>query len=126
MTTSSREAIRRRYLPDVVVQTHEGKAALFYQDLVKDRIVVLNFMYLNCESTCPTTLHNLMQVHTRLKSRFGRGLAVNVERRAGEFAGAGNVGPAGQGELGVEPFARGRVHGADGSGAARHAGRTQQ
>ncbi len=74
MTTSSREAIRRRYLPDVVVQTHEGKAALFYQDLVKDKIVVLNFMYLNCESTCPTTLHNLMAVHTRLNSRFGRDL----------------------------------------------------
>lgn len=74
MSASTREAMRRRHLPDVVLQTHEGKAALFYQDLVKDRIVVLNFMYLNCESTCPTTLHNLMQVHTRLKSRFGRDL----------------------------------------------------
>ena len=72
MSAASREAIRKRYLPDVVVQTHEGKAALFYEDLVKDRIVVLNFMYLNCESTCPTTLHNLMDVHTRLKSRVGR------------------------------------------------------
>ena len=69
---TSREAIRRRYLPDVLVQTHEGKAALFYEDLVKDRIVVLNFMYLNCESTCPTTLHTLMDVHARLKSRVGR------------------------------------------------------
>jgi protein SCO1/2 len=72
MSSSSREAIRKRYLPDVIVQTHEGKAALFYEDLVKDKIVVLNFMYLNCESTCPTTLHNLMDVHARLKSRVGR------------------------------------------------------
>lgn len=69
---SSREAIRKRYLPDVVVQTHDGKAALFYQDLVKDKIVVLNFMYLACEDTCPATLHTLIDVHTRLKSRIGR------------------------------------------------------
>jgi protein SCO1 len=72
MANASREAIRKRHFPDVVVQTHEGKAALFYQDLVKDKVVVFNFMYLNCESTCPTTLHTLMEVHTLLKSRFGR------------------------------------------------------
>lgn len=72
MTTASREAIRKRYLPDVVVQTHEGKAALFYEDLVKDKTVVFNFMYLNCESTCPTTLHTLMDVHTLLRPRIGK------------------------------------------------------
>jgi protein SCO1/2 len=72
MTTSSREAIRKRYLPDVVVQTHEGKAALFYEDLVKDKIVVFNFMYLNCEDSCPTTLHTLMDVHTLLRPRIGQ------------------------------------------------------
>jgi protein SCO1 len=72
MTTSSREAIRKRYLPDVVVQTHEGKAALFYEDLVKNKTVVFNFMYLNCEDTCPTTLHTLMDVHTLLRPRIGQ------------------------------------------------------
>ena len=72
MSAASREAIRKRYLPNVVVHTHDGKAALFYEDLVKDRIVVLNFMYLNCESICPTTLHSLMVVHARLKPRMGR------------------------------------------------------
>jgi protein SCO1/2 len=76
MSASSREAIRKRYLPDVVVQTHEGKAALFYEDLVKDRIVVLNFMYLSCEDTCPTTLHTLMDVHTLLRPRVGRDLFI--------------------------------------------------
>ena len=74
MSQSSREAIRKRYLPDIVVQTHEGKHALFYQDLVKDRIVVFNFMYLSCEDTCPTTLHTLMDVHTLLRPRIGRDL----------------------------------------------------
>ena len=68
MPTSSREAIRKRYLPDIVVQTHEGRSALFYEDLVRDKIVVFNFMYLSCEDTCPTTLHTL------LRPRIGRDL----------------------------------------------------
>jgi protein SCO1/2 len=72
MSTSSREAVRKRYLPDVVVQTHDGKAALFYEDLVKDRIVVLNFMYLNCAGACPITTHNLIRVQRRLGARIGR------------------------------------------------------
>lgn len=72
MSKSSREAIRKRYLPDVVVQTHEGNSALFYDDLVRDKTVVFNFMYLNCEDTCPTTLHTLMDVHTLLRPRIGK------------------------------------------------------
>jgi protein SCO1/2 len=73
MSASSREAIRKRYLPDLVLQTHEGKAALFYEDLVKDRVVVLNFMYLNCEDgSCPITTHSLLQVQKRLGKRIGR------------------------------------------------------
>ena len=74
MSKSSREAIRKRYLPDIVVQTHEGRSALFYEDLVRDKIVVFNFMYLSCEDTCPTTLHTLMDVHTLLRPRIGKDL----------------------------------------------------
>ena len=57
------------------MQTHDGKAALFYDDLVKDRIVVLNFMYLSCKGTCPATVHSLVKVQKRLGARVGdRGL----------------------------------------------------
>jgi protein SCO1/2 len=45
----------------------------FYEDLVKDRIVTLNFTYLNCEDgSCPITTHNLVHVQKRLGSRVGR------------------------------------------------------
>jgi protein SCO1/2 len=70
---AAREAIRRRHFPDLVMQTHEGKALRFYSDLIKDRVVVLNFMYLNCEDgTCPITTHNLLRVQERLRTRVGR------------------------------------------------------
>lgn len=71
--TPAREAIRKRYFPDILMQSHDGKAVRFYKDLIKDKVVVLNFMYLNCEDgTCPITTHSLLQVQKRLRSRIGR------------------------------------------------------
>jgi protein SCO1 len=71
--TPAREAIRKRYFPDILVQTHEGQALRFYRDLIQDRIVTLNFMYLNCEDgSCPITTHNLLHAQQRLRSRVGR------------------------------------------------------
>jgi protein SCO1/2 len=71
--TPSREAIRKRYFPDIVVQSHEGQALRFYQDLIRDRTVTLNFMYLNCEDgSCPITTHNLLHAQKRLGARVGR------------------------------------------------------
>lgn len=41
--TSARERIRQRYFPDVLLTTHEGKKVRLYEDLIKDKVVVLNF-----------------------------------------------------------------------------------
>ena len=69
----AREAIRKRYFPDVVLQGHDGKTYRFYDDLIKDKVVVLNFMYLNCEDgSCPITTHALAQVQKLLRSRVGK------------------------------------------------------
>lgn len=72
-TPSARDSIRRRYFPDIVMWTHEGKKVRFYKDLVRNRIVTLNFMYLACsDGTCPITTHNLAQVQKLLGQRVGR------------------------------------------------------
>lgn len=42
-------------IPDVDVVTHEGKRVRFYSDLVKDRIVAVNFVFTNCSTICPTS-----------------------------------------------------------------------
>jgi protein SCO1/2 len=70
---SSRERIRARYFPDVVLTTHEGKQVRFYEDLIKDKIVVINLMYTRCaDGTCPVTTANLVRVQKLLKDRVGR------------------------------------------------------
>ena len=37
--------------PDVTLFTHEGKEVKFYEDLVKGKIVVINFMFATCQET---------------------------------------------------------------------------
>ncbi len=36
-------------LPNLVVRTHEGRNVRFYEDLIKDKIVLINFMYSTCK-----------------------------------------------------------------------------
>jgi protein SCO1/2 len=44
----------------------------FYDDLIKGKTVLLNFMYATCEGICPPTVMNLRKVQQRLGARCGR------------------------------------------------------
>lgn len=68
----SRERIRQRYFPDIVLTNHEGKKVRFYDDLIKDKIVIMNMMYVKCDGICMPTTMNLMRVQKLLGSRVGR------------------------------------------------------
>ncbi len=35
--------------PNVLLQTHDGETVRFYDDLIKGKIVALNFMYIGCK-----------------------------------------------------------------------------
>jgi protein SCO1 len=67
-----RERFRQRYLPDVELQTHRGTTVTFYRDLIKDKVVVLNFMYTVCDGICPLVTRNLTKVQALLGDRAGR------------------------------------------------------
>ena len=70
--TSSRAKLQARYFPNFEVTTHEGKKVRFYDDLVKDKIVVINFMYAQCEGICVPITRNLKRVQSLLGKRIGR------------------------------------------------------
>ena len=42
-----RKAFADRF-PNVVLKTHEGRNVRFYDDLLKGKIVLMNFMYASC------------------------------------------------------------------------------
>ena len=41
---SGREMVRNRYFPNVELVTSDGEKVRFYDDLLKDKIVILNLM----------------------------------------------------------------------------------
>jgi protein SCO1/2 len=60
------------YFPDVPLVTHQGKTVRFYSDLVKDKSVVVNFIYTHCTKACPLETANLVRVQKLLGARVGR------------------------------------------------------
>jgi len=60
------------YFPNVVLQTQEGKRVRFYDDLLKGKVVLINFMYTSCPIQCPRTTANLVKVEEALGDRVGR------------------------------------------------------
>ncbi|MBI2884542.1 MAG: SCO family protein [Candidatus Methylomirabilis oxyfera] len=74
MTADERR--RRRRFPNVVLRTHENKAVRFYDDLVKDKFVLINFMYTGCLDDCPLTTAHLVLVQKLLRARLGRDLFI--------------------------------------------------
>jgi protein SCO1/2 len=69
---SPRELIQRRHLPNVELTTQDGKPVHFYDDLVKDKRVVIQFMFTRCKDICPVITHHLAEVQELLGGRVGR------------------------------------------------------
>src|SRR5262249_37155769 len=74
VTISPRERIRQRYFPDVTLVTQEGKRVRLYEDLVRDKIVVINFFYATCQGICVPVTSNLVKVQKLLGDRVGKDL----------------------------------------------------
>ena len=69
---SPRELIQQRHLPNVELITQDGKKVRFYDDLVKDKRVVIQFMFARCKEICPVITHHLVEVQKMLDGRVGR------------------------------------------------------
>lgn len=60
------------YFPDCVLITHDGTPRHFYEDLVRNRIVLVQFFYTRCEGICPGVTESLLGVQEALGERLGR------------------------------------------------------
>jgi len=69
---SAREVLQRRHLPDVELVTDRGDTVHFYDDLVKDKKVLINFMFAQCTGICGPVTANLVVVQRLLGNRVGR------------------------------------------------------
>jgi copper(I)-binding protein/cytochrome oxidase Cu insertion factor (SCO1/SenC/PrrC family) len=60
------------YFPNVPLVTHEGETVHFFEDLIKDKIVVINFIYTHCPDTCPLETAQLVRVQDIMGDRVGK------------------------------------------------------
>ncbi len=58
-------------LPNILLRTQDNQSVRFYDDLISDRSVFINFMYTTCPLICPGTTANLVKVHALLGDRMG-------------------------------------------------------
>jgi protein SCO1/2 len=70
----ARRRIQQQHLPNVPLVTHEGKPVRFYDDLIKGKIVTMNFFYTRCDEICPGVTANLAQVQKMLGADVGKKL----------------------------------------------------
>jgi cytochrome oxidase Cu insertion factor (SCO1/SenC/PrrC family) len=59
-------------LPKVTLKTQDNKTVRFYEDLLKGKIVIINFMYTQCKTTCEAGTMNLLEVQKALGDDLGR------------------------------------------------------
>ncbi|MGB5406174.1 MAG: SCO family protein, partial [Thiogranum sp.] len=59
------------YFPNVILTTHEGKEVRFFDDVIKDKVVAINFIYTHCPDTCPLETAQLVRVQNIMGDRMG-------------------------------------------------------
>jgi protein SCO1 len=60
------------YFPNVVLTDQNGKKHKFFDGLIKDKVVAINFIYTHCGDSCPVETANLKRVYALLEDRMGK------------------------------------------------------
>jgi len=68
---TTRDRMREK-IPNILLYTQDNEPVRFYEDLVKDKIVLIYFMFTTCQGICPATTANLTKIQDLLGDRFGR------------------------------------------------------
>src|SRR5215213_4690342 len=70
--TEEKPATEKLVIPDVEVLDQDGQKLHFYTDLVKDRVVAINFIFTTCTTICPPLGATFARVQKDLGERAGR------------------------------------------------------
>jgi protein SCO1 len=65
-----------QYFTNLPVVDQFGKTHRFYDDLIRDKIVIVNFIFTNCETVCPLMTSRLREVKERLGDRIGKDIFI--------------------------------------------------
>ena len=65
-------------LPDVRLTTHDGQSVRF-QDLLENRLSIINFIYTSCTNVCPLTTANFLQLKQLAGDRDFQMISVSID-----------------------------------------------
>lgn len=68
----SQKQTRRLAIPDVEILDEHGQKRKFYADLVKGKMVIINFVYTTCTDICPLSGENFAKLQALLGKRLGK------------------------------------------------------
>lgn len=64
----------RAYMKNPLLRTQDDKPVHLFDDLLRDKIVLINFMLTTCQDTCPMVTANLARVQDLLGDKVGRSI----------------------------------------------------
>jgi protein SCO1/2 len=66
LTDAAAEEKARNFFTDLEVIDQNGKKLRFYSDVLKDRVVLISFIFTNCEYACPMLAQKLKQTRSQM------------------------------------------------------------
>ena len=93
------------YFPNVPLVNQDGKTVMFYDDLLKNKKVMIDFVFSLCDQGCPLDTANMARVQKLLGSRVGRDIFMysitldpenDTPKKLKEYAEQYGVGPGWQ------------------------------
>jgi cytochrome oxidase Cu insertion factor (SCO1/SenC/PrrC family) len=68
---ASEEARAREYFTNLELVNQDGETVRFFDDVLKDKVVVISFIFTNCEGACPIITRKLTLVRDQLEGYIG-------------------------------------------------------
>lgn len=69
---AAQETAAHKYFTDVVLVNQDGEKMRLYSDLLKDKVVVIDFFFATCQGVCLPLNRNLQKVQEALGDRLGK------------------------------------------------------
>jgi cytochrome oxidase Cu insertion factor (SCO1/SenC/PrrC family) len=66
------EAGRRAWFTDLPLITQDNKQVKFYTDVLKDKVVLLSFIFTSCDEACPLMMKTFFDVQALLGDKAGK------------------------------------------------------
>ena len=74
VSPAEREAKARDYFTDTKLKTQDDRTVRFFSDAMKDKVVLINFVFTQCGDACPLITAKLVQTKKELGELFGKDL----------------------------------------------------